>query len=154
MVNHTRRLQEVLDTTNPKLEPTIVTSAPPDDAAVLVLHTIGPANRAYLGQDATGRLSLHFRGLRYGVDDFLPSSIFGLSVSPSVTAGEFVCRQMLRRHGDREQEWPALARQFLLNHTNHQPDRSQARGSDSDVLAPFRSVLNGGLKTNVERKKG
>ena len=128
MVDHTQPSQEALDTTNTKLRPTIVRSAPPDDAAVLVLHTIGPANRAYLEQDGTGRLSLHFRGLRYGVDDFLPSSIFGLSVSPSVTAGEFVCRQMLRRHGDHEQEWPALARQFLLKHTNYQPDRSLAKG--------------------------
>ena len=128
MVNHTQPLQAALDTTDKKAKPTIVRSAPPDDASVLVLHTIGPANRAYLGQDGAGRLSLHFRGLRYGVDDFLPSSIFGLSVSPSVTAGEFVCRQMLRRHGDHEQEWPALARQFLLKHTNYQPDRSRARG--------------------------
>jgi len=128
MDNHTQPLQEAPDTTSKKLKPTIVGSAPPDDAAVLVLHTIGPANRAYLEQDRTGRLSLHFRGLCYGVDDFLPSSIFGLSMSPSVTAGEFVCRQMLRRYGDHEQEWPALARQFLLKHTNHQPDRSRAKG--------------------------
>ena len=128
MVNHTQPPQEALDTTTKKLKPTVVRSVPPDDAAVLVLHTIGPANRAYLEQDGTGRLSLHFRGLRYSVDDFLPSSIFGLSNSPSVTSGEFVCRQMLRRFGDHEQEWPALARQFLSKHTNCQPDRSQAKG--------------------------
>lgn len=128
MVNHTQPPQEALDTTTKKFKPTVVRSAPPDDAAVLVLHTIGPANRAYLEQEGTGRMSLHFRGLRYGVDDFLPSSIFGLSISPSVTAGEFVCRQMLRRFGDQEQVWPALARQFLSKHTKYQPDRSQDQG--------------------------
>ena len=126
MVNRTQPSEEAFDTTSRK--PTLVGSTPPDDAAVFVLHTIGPANRAYLELEGTGRLSLHFRGLPYGVDDFLPSSIFGLSVSPSVTAGEFVCRQMLRRFGDHEQEWPALARQFLSKHTNYQPDRSRATG--------------------------
>jgi hypothetical protein len=103
----------------------IVKSAQPGEAPVLVLHTVGPANRAYLEQDPTGGVTLHFRGLRYGVDDYLPSSLFALSISPSVTAGEFVCRQMLRHFGYRENEWPALARQFLMKHTACQPDRSQ-----------------------------
>lgn len=87
-------------------------------APVLKLHTAGPANRAYLEQDGTGRLSLYFRGLHYGVDDYVPNSLFGSrSISPNATAGEFVCRQMLRRYGYDEDEWPALARQFLMMHT-------------------------------------
>jgi hypothetical protein len=95
-------------------------------APMLKLHTAGPANRAYLEQDGTGRLSLYFRGLHYGVDDYLPSSLFGSrSISPNVTAGEFVCRQMLRDYGYQEDEWPALARQFLITHTTCQPDRSR-----------------------------
>ena len=95
-------------------------------AVVLKLHAIGPANRAYLKQDGTGRLSLYFRGLYYGVDDYVPSSLFGSrSISPSGTAGEFVCRQMLRRYGRHEDDWPGLARQFLMMHAACQPDRSQ-----------------------------
>ena len=95
---------------------------------VLKLHAIGLANRAYLKQNGAGRLSLYFRGLHYAVDDYLPNSLFGSrSISPSITAGEFVCRQMLRRYGYHEDEWPALARQFLMMHTPCQPDRSQPR---------------------------
>jgi hypothetical protein len=95
---------------------------------VLKLHTVGPANRAYLEQDGTGRLSLYFRGLHYGVDDYVSISLFGSrSISPSVTAGEFVCRDMLRRYGYHEAEWPTLARQFLMMHTACQPDRSQPK---------------------------
>lgn len=103
----------------------IVKAAQPEEAPVLKLDTVGPANRAYLEQDGTGRLSLYFRGLRYGVDEYVPSSLFGSPISPSVTAGEFVCRQMLRRYGYHEDEWPSLARQFLMKHTTCQPDRSQ-----------------------------
>jgi hypothetical protein len=100
-------------------------SAQPEEASVLVLHTIGPANRAYVGKDDTGSVNLHFRGLRYGVDDYLPSSLFGLSISPSVTAGEFVCRQMHWRFGHQENAWPALARQFLINHKPALRERSR-----------------------------
>jgi hypothetical protein len=93
---------------------------------VLKLHAAGPANRAYLEQDGTGRLSLYFRGLHYGVDDYLPDSLSrSRSISPSVTAGEFVCRQMLRRYGYHEDEWPALARRFLMEHTTCKSGRSQ-----------------------------
>lgn len=95
---------------------------------VLKLHTVGPANRAYLEQDGTGPPYLYFRGLHYGVDDYVPNSLFGSrSISPSVTAGEFVCRQMIRHYGHHEDEWPVLARQFLMKHTTWQPDRLQAR---------------------------
>ena len=96
---------------------------------VLKLHTVGPANRAYLEQDGTGRLYLYFRGLHYGVDDYVPCSLFGSrSISPSVTAGEFVCRQMLRRYGYHEDDWPTLVREFLLKHTTFQfPSRSKSK---------------------------
>jgi len=94
---------------------------------VLRLHAAGPANRAHLEQDRAGRLSLYFRGLHYRVDDYLPDSLSrSRSVSPSVTAGEFVCRQMLRRYGYHEDNWPALARQFLMEHTTYKTDRSQS----------------------------
>lgn len=96
------------------------------ERAVLKLHTVGPANRAYLEHDGTGGVTLYFRGLHYGVDDYLPNSIFGSrAISPSVTAGEFVCRQMLRWYGYQEDEWPAFARQFLRKHTTCKPDRGQ-----------------------------
>ena len=95
-------------------------------APVLKLHAAGPANRVYLEQDGTGRLSLYFRGLHYGVDDYLPDSLHrSRCISPSVTAGEFVCRQMLRRYGYHEDAWPDLARQFLMNHTTCKSGRSQ-----------------------------
>ena len=111
-----------------KLETTMVKSAQPDEAPVLKLHTAGPANRAHLEQDGTGRLSLYFRGLHYGVDDYLPSSLFGRrSMPPRATAGEFVCRQMLRDYGFQEDEWPVLARQFLQTHTSFQPNRSEPK---------------------------
>ena len=111
---------------NMKSETTIVKSAQPEDAPVLKLHTAGPANRAHLERDRTGRLSLYFRGLHYGVDDYLPNSLFGSrSISLSTTAGEFVCRQMLRDHGYQEDQWPEVARQFLITHTSCQPDRSR-----------------------------
>jgi hypothetical protein len=111
-----------------KFETTMVKSAQPEDAPVLKLHTVGPANRAHLEQDGAGRPSLYFRGLHYGVDDYLPVSLFARrSISQSVTAGEFVCRQMLRDYGYHEDEWPALARQFLITHTSCQPDRSRSK---------------------------
>lgn len=93
------------------------------EAASLKLQTIGPANLAYLKNDGKGRVFLYFRGLLYGVDDYVPASL----ISPFATAGEFVCRQMLARYGDQEDEWPDVARQFLLQHTMHQ----SARRADS-----------------------
>lgn len=126
MGNHTEPSQEALDLADQEWEAPIASSVQSEEATMLVLHTIGLANRAYLKLDGTGNVNLHFRGLRYGVDHYLPSCIFGHSISSSVTAGEFVCRQMLQRIGDREDEWPTLARQFLKNHTTYQPDRSQA----------------------------
>ena len=128
MVNHAEPSQAAFEIADKESETTTASSAQPEEAPIFKLHTIGRANRAYLEQDGTGRLSLHFRGLRYGVDDFLPSSIFGLSVSPSVTAGEFVCRQMLQRFGSHEDQWPALVRQFLKKHTTGQPDRRETVG--------------------------
>ena len=125
MVNHIQVSREPLEIGNRKLETTIVKSARLEEAPVLNLHTAGAANRAHLEQDGTGRLTLYFRGLHYGVDDYLPNSLFGNRSIPSITAGEFVCRQMLRDHGSREDEWPALARQFLTMHTACQPNRSR-----------------------------
>jgi len=106
----------------------LIKSAQPEDSPVPKLHTACPANRAHLEQDGTGRLILYFRGLHYGVDDYLPNSLFGIrSISPGGTAGEFVCRQMLRNHGYQEDEWPALARQFLIMHASCQADRSRSK---------------------------
>lgn len=86
----------------------------------------GPANFACLERDATGCVCLHYRGMRYGVDDYVPESLLhSQSFSPSGTAGEFVCRLMLTRYGYREEEWPALARDFLMTHTAYMPDRSR-----------------------------
>jgi hypothetical protein len=86
-------------------------------AKVLELHTAGAANRAYLQQEASGRVSLYFRGLHFGVDDYVPNSLAGnRSAWCGGTAGQFTCRQMLARHGHDEDAWPALARQFLLQH--------------------------------------
>ena len=100
--------------------------ASPAEGQVFRLPHIGAANRIHLEQDGTGRLSLYFRGLHCGVDDYLPNSLFGWRpISPSITAGEFVCRQMLRGYGYDEAEWPNLARLFLMTHTISQPDRSQ-----------------------------
>ena len=111
-----------------KLDTTMVKTAQPEEIPTLTLHTVGPANRAYLEQDASGDVNLYFRGLLYAVDDYLPNSIFGFrSISPSATAGEFVCRQMLRDYGYHEDEWPALAREFLMKHTTCQPDRSRSK---------------------------
>jgi len=128
MDNPTQTLRENLEIAGKKLETTLVKSAQPEVAPVLKLDTVGRANRAYVEQDGTGRLSLYFRGLRYGVDDYVPNSIFGSrSISAGATAGEFVCRQMLRRYGYHEDQWPSLARRFLMKHTACQPDRSQAK---------------------------
>ena len=99
----------------------LVTSAQVKEAAALKLQTIGPANLAYLKCDGKGRVFLYFRGLLYGVDDYVPASLIrNHSISTSGTAGEFVCRQMLAQYGNRENDWPDLARQFLLQHTTHQ----------------------------------
>ena len=105
---------------------TAAASASPEKGQIFRLPHTGAANRIHLEQDGTGRLSLYFRGLHYGVDDYLPNSLFGWRpISPSITAGEFVCRQMLRGYGYVEAEWPTLARLFLMTHTTCKPDRSQ-----------------------------
>ena len=104
----------------------LVKSAQVQEAARLKLHTIGPANLAYLERDSDGRVALHFRGLLFGVDDYVPDSLIRSQlISPRGTAGEFVCRQMITRYGYREDDWPDLARQFLLQHTTHQHARSK-----------------------------
>ena len=127
MDEHGQTSPQALEIAKKKFDTKIVKSDHSEEAPVLKLHTVGPANRAHLKQDGAGRLSLYFRGLHYGVDDYLPNSLFGRrSISPSVTAGEFVCRQMLRDYGSHEDEWPALARQFLTTHTNRQPDWSRS----------------------------
>ena len=90
-------------------------------ALVLKLQTVGPANIAYLEQDGSGRVHLYFRGLHFGVDDYVPDSLAGSrSRSPFGTAGQFICRQMLMHYGYHEDGWPALARQFLSQHTASQ----------------------------------
>ncbi len=124
MVNHMQTSQETLEIANESIDRTGAKSVQPGEVLVLMLHTVGRANRAYLEQNGAGDLFLYFRGLHYGVDDYVPNSLFGIrSISPSVTAGEFVCRQMLRDHGYREDEWPTLARQFLLKHRTCRPER-------------------------------
>ena len=101
------------------------TPAQSQDPSALSLRTTGSANRAYLEQDMHGRVYLYFRGLRFAVEDFVPNSLVGSrQIAPSVTAGEFVCRQMLRDYGYHEDQWPELARQFLLKHS---PWRAAAR---------------------------
>ena len=87
------------------------------EALVLKLQTAGPANAAYLEQDTRGRVFLYFRGLHFGVDDYVPDSLGGSrSRAPCATAGQFVCRQMLTHYGYHEDAWPALARRFLSQH--------------------------------------
>ena len=109
-----------------RFDTTAAKSAPPAAVQVFRPATAGSANRVQLQQDRTGHLSLYFRGRHYGVDDYVPNSLFGWRpVSPSITAGEFVCRQMLRDYGYDEAEWPTLARLFLMTHATYQPDRSQ-----------------------------
>ena len=101
----------------------LVTSEQVEKAA-LKLQTIGPANLAYLKCDGKGRVFLYFRGLLYGVDDYVPASLFRSQLtSISATAGDFVCRRMLSRYGNREDEWPDVARQFLLQHAMYQSAR-------------------------------
>jgi hypothetical protein len=90
---------------------------PTEKPSSLKLQTSGPANVAYLEQDQSGNVYLYFRGLRFGVDDYVPDSLIrSQSISPSGTAGELVCRQMLTNHGYHEDKWPLLARRFLLQH--------------------------------------
>ena len=87
------------------------------EALVLKLQTTGPANAAYLEQDTSGRVYLYFRGLHFGVDDYVPDSLGGnRSRAPCATAGQFICRQMLSYYGYHEDAWPDLARRFLLQH--------------------------------------
>ena len=107
-------------------------------AKVLELHTAGAANRAYL-QEASGRVSLYFRGLHFGVDDYVPNSLAGSrSAWTGGTAGQFTCRQMLARHGHDEDAWPALARQFLLQHArSHAGTRAV---SQRDPMAAQRAI--------------
>ena len=126
MDEHGQTSPEAPELAKKRFDTTAANSASPEECQVFRLPTAGPANRVQLEQDGTGHLSLYFRGLRYGVDDYLPNSLFGWRpISPSITAGEFVCRQMLRDYGYDEAEWPTLARLFLMTHTICQPDRSQ-----------------------------
>jgi len=128
MDKHKQTSQRALAITKRRFDAPMVKSVPRDEAQVFRLHTAGSANRAHLEQNRAGQLSLYFRGLRYGVDDYVPNSLFGgRSMSPSVTAGEFVCRQMLRDYGYDEGEWPTLARQFLMKHKICRPDRSECK---------------------------
>lgn len=128
MDKHRQTLEGALAIAQKRFDTTAIRSGPADEAQVLRLHTAGPANRAHLEQNGVGLLSLYFRGLRYGVDDYVPNSLLGgQSMSPSVTAGEFVCRQMLRDYGYDEDQWPALARQFLIKHRACRPDRSESK---------------------------
>jgi hypothetical protein len=98
------------------------------EALVLKLQTTSPANSAHLEQDGSGRVFLYFRGLHFGVDDYVPDSLAGSrSRSPCGTAGQFICRQMLTHYGYHEDGWPALARRFLLQHvTSQSASRSQS----------------------------
>ena len=87
------------------------------EALVLKLQTTGPANAAYLEQDTSKRVYLFFRGLHFGVDDYVPDALVGIrSRTPCATAGQFICRQMLTHYGYHEDAWPELARRFLLQH--------------------------------------
>jgi hypothetical protein len=127
MDKHGQTLEGALAIAQKRFDTTAIRSGPPDHAQVLRLHTAGSANRAHLEQNGAGQLSLYFRGLRYGVDDYVPNSLLGgQSMPPSVTAGEFVCRQMLGDYGYDEDQWPALARQFLIKHRDCRPDRSES----------------------------
>ena len=105
-------------------------SVPIEKPPLLKLQTAGPANVAYLEQDRSGIVYLYFRGLRFGVDDYVPDSLIrSQALSQSGTAGELVCRQMLTNYGYHEDKWPVLARQFLLQHSVFQPaTRSRATG--------------------------
>ncbi len=128
MDKHRQTLEGAHAIAQKRFNRTAIKSVPPEEAQVFRLHTTGSANRAHLEQNGAGQLSLYFRGLHYGVDDYLPNSVFGgRSIAPSVTAGEFVCRQMLRDYGYDEDEWPALARQFLMKHRTCRPDRSESK---------------------------
>ena len=87
------------------------------DAPILNLQTEFAASGAFLEQGDAGRVELCFRGLHYGVEDYVPESLIrSLSVSQNGTAGDFVLRQMLMHYGYHEDGWPGLARQFLLQH--------------------------------------
>ena len=87
------------------------------EALVLKLQTTGPANAAYLEEDTSGRVYLYFRGLHFGVDDYVPDSLVGRrSRTPCATAGQFICRQMLTHYGYHEDAWPDLARRFMMQH--------------------------------------
>jgi hypothetical protein len=119
MDTHARTSQETLEITRATVEPRIQ-SERSQKVPVLRLGTTRPVNRAYLQPDRTGRVALYFRGMAYDVDDYLNESRFGTRAILGVTAGEFVCRQMLRDYGYQEEEWPALARQFLIKHTRRQ----------------------------------
>ena len=87
------------------------------ESVVLKLQTTGPANAAYLEQDTSKRVYLFFRGLHFGVDDYVPDALVeSRSRTPCATAGQFICRQMLTHYGYHEDAWPELARRFLLQH--------------------------------------
>jgi hypothetical protein len=119
MDTHVRTSQEKLEIAGATVEPRI-RSERSQKVPVLRFGATRPVNQAYLQPDRTGRLVLYFRGMPYDVDDYLRDSRFGTRAILGVTAGEFVCRQMLRDYGYQEEEWPALARQFLIKHTRRQ----------------------------------
>ena len=88
------------------------------------VQAAGSTNVAYLEQDRSGSVYLCFRGLRFGVEDYVPESLVGgRPQSPRATAWEIVSRQMLRDHEYHEDQSPALARQFLIARTTCQHDR-------------------------------
>jgi hypothetical protein len=106
------------------------TSVDPVEQYAALQLCVGRANRAYLTSGENGCPSLYLRGLRYGVDDFLPNLSVGRRSSIRVTAGEFVCRQMHRDFGHEEDRWPALARQFLTMHAPRQSGRTAEEKHD------------------------
>ena len=122
---------------NPQSPKSLTPGPSANTASRLKLQTIGPANLAYLKCDSKGRVFLYFRGLLYGVDDYVPTSLIrSQSISPAATAGEFVCRQMLSQYGEAEDAWPDVARHFLLQ---HRPPRSARRDAPAgrDIGRPL-----------------
>ena len=71
-------------------------------------------NGAYLKENATGAVSLCFRGLEYAVDDAVPLSIYGDRPSfENQLADSFVRVCTTRVHGESEENWPGLTLRFL-----------------------------------------
>ena len=71
-------------------------------------------NGAYLKENATGAVSLCFRGLEYAVDDAVPLSIYGDRPSfENQLADSFVRVCTTLAHGEDEENWPGLTLRFL-----------------------------------------